>query len=351
MFRSGKIVKAIMFHKQGGSEILPWEDCSLPQIGPNEVLLKVRAVSLNRTLDIDAKTWGATWKIPLPHILGADPAGEIVEIGSAVEGFHPGDRVVAGFIIGCGTCELCQQALPNACARRRLYGVHTNGGYAEYASVAAANLVSIPGNLSFEEASAIMVIFPVAWHLLVDRSGLMPGESVLVMAAGGALGIAGIQIAKLAGAQVIAAAGADWKLELAKELGADITVNYRKTRLGDAVRELTDGKGVDIVFENIASEELWPESIQSLANRGRLVTCGAHGGGKVQLDMNDFYRRHLSIISAAAAPKHQIETVYRLAGEGKLRVPIHRTFPLREARAAHDLVSSREIFGRVVLRL
>jgi NADPH:quinone reductase-like Zn-dependent oxidoreductase len=344
-------VKAIVFHDHGGSEVLQWEDCPVPQIGLDEVLLKVRAVSVNRTLDIDARTWGATWKIPLPHILGADPAGEIVEIGAAVKGFKPGDRVVAGFVVGCGACELCQQALPNACARRRLYGVHIDGGYAEYARVAAHNLVPIPDKLSFEEASAIMVIFPVAWHLLIDRGGLKPGESVLVMAAGGALGIAGIQIAKLAGAHVIAAAGADWKLELARELGADITVNYRRSKLGDAVRQLTCDRGVDIVFENIASEELWPESMQSLANRGRLVTCGAHGGGKVQLDMNDFYRRHLSIIGAAAAPKQQIETVYRLAGEGKLRVPIYRTFPLREARAAHDLVSSREIFGRVVLRL
>ena len=342
-------MKAVVFHEQGGPEVLQLEDVPVPQIGPDEVLLKVRAVSVNRTLDIDARTWGATWNIPLPHILGADPAGEIAEIGAAVKGFRPGDRVVASFIIGCGQCELCQEALPNACARRRLYGVHTDGGYAEYARISAGNLVRIPNSLSFEEASAIMVIYPVAWHLLIDRGGLRPGETVLVMAAGGALGVAGIQIAKLAGARVIAAAGADWKLDRACELGADSVVNYRTARLGDAVRELTGGRGVDIVFENIASEELWPESMKSLANRGRLVTCGAHGGGRVQIDMNDFYRRHLSIIGAAAAPRNQIETVYRLAGERKLRVPIHRTFPLHEARAAHEMVSSRDIFGRVVL--
>ena len=344
-------MKAIVFHEQGGPEVLQLEDRPVPQIGPDDVLLKVRAVSVNRTLDIDARTWGATWKIPLPHILGADPAGEIAEIGTAVKGFHRGDRVVAGFIVGCGACELCQQALPNACARRKLYGVHIDGGYAEYARVSAQNLVRIPDTLTFEEASAIMVIYPVAWHLLIDRGGLKPGESVLVMAAGGALGVAGIQIAKLAGARVIAAAGADWKLERARQLGADDTVNYQTTKLGDAVRELTGERGVDIVFENVASEELWPESMKSLANRGRLVTCGAHGGGKIQIDMNDFYRRHLSIIGAAAAPKHQIETVYRLAGEGKLRVPIHRTFPLDQACAAHELVSSRDVFGRVVLTL
>jgi NADPH:quinone reductase-like Zn-dependent oxidoreductase len=344
-------MKAIVFYEQGGPEVLRLEDRPVPQIGPKEVLLKVHAVSVNRTLDIDVRTWGATWKIPLPHILGADPAGEIVEIGPEVKGFEIGQRVVTGIIVGCGECELCHQALPNACARRKLYGVHMDGGYAEFAKVPAQNPVSIPQTLSFEQASAIMVTYPIAWHLLIDRAALRAGESVLVMAAGGALGIAGIQIAKLAGARVIAAAGSDWKLQRARELGADATVNYHTAKLGDAIRDLTNGRGVDIVFENIASAELWPESMKSLANRGRLVTCGAHGGGKVQVDMNDFYRRHLAIIGAAAAPRNQIETVYRLAGEGKFRAPIHRTFPLEQAAAAHALVSSRDVFGRVMLRV
>lgn len=344
-------MKAIVFYEQGGPEVLRLEARPVPQIGPKEVLLKVHAVSVNRTLDIDVRTWGATWKIPLPHILGADPAGEIVQLGSEVKGFETGQRVATAIIVGCGECELCDQALPNACARRKIYGVHMDGGYAEFAKVPAQNLVPIPHALSFEQASAIMVTYPVAWHLLIDRAALRAGESVLVMAAGGALGIAGIQIAKLAGARVIAAAGRDWKLQRARELGADATVNYQTAKLGDAVRELTNGRGVDIVFENIASGELWPESMKSLANRGRLVTCGAHGGGKVELDVNEFYRRHLSIIGAAAAPRNQIETVYRLAGEGNFRAPIHRTFPLEEVAAAHALVSSRDVFGRVMLQV
>jgi NADPH:quinone reductase-like Zn-dependent oxidoreductase len=342
-------VKAIVFYEQGGPEVLRYEDRPLPQIGDTDVLMKVRAVSVNRTLDIDARAWGATWKIPLPHILGADPAGQIVQVGAAVDGFRAGEQVVSGIIIGCGNCELCQGALPNACANRKLYGVHVDGGYAEFARVPAQNLFRIPESLSFEEASAIMVVYPIAWHLLIDRAALRPGEHVLIMAAGGALGVAGIQIAKLAGAHVVAAAGSDWKLQRARELGADSVVNYRTTKLSDVVRQLTNGRGVDVVFENIASNELWQESLGALANRGRLVTCGAHGGGKVQVDINDFYRRHLSIIGAAAAPRNQIETVYRLAGERKFRVPIHRTFPLEEARAAHELVSSRDVFGRVVL--
>jgi NADPH2:quinone reductase len=213
----------------------------------------------------------------------------------------------------------------------------------------ARNLVPIPDTLSYADASAIMVIFPVAWHLLIDRAGLRAGETVLVLAAGGALGMAGLQIAKMAGARIIAAAGADWKLEYARNFGAEVGINYRDTKLSAEVRRQTDGRGVDVVFENIASEELWPESLESLANRGRLVMCGAHGGGLVHVDMNTFYRRHLSIISAAAAPMNQIHTVYQLAGAGKLKPHIHCTLPLERAREAHDLVTSRDVFGRVAL--
>jgi len=342
-------MKAVIIRELGGPEVLRVDDVPTPELGSDDALIRVRAVSVNRTLDIDVRTWGATWPIAFPHILGADPAGDVAQTGSAVQGFRAGDRVVTNLVLGCGTCELCIQDLENACPGRRLIGVHRNGGYAEYAAVPARNLVRIPDTLSYEQASAIMVIFPVAWHLLVDRAGLRAGETVLVMAAGGALGVAGLQIARLAGARVIAAAGADWKLDRARELGADEVVNYRDARLSAEVRRLTGGRGVDVVFENVASEQLWPESIASMANHGRLVTCGAHGGGLVQIDMNDFYRRHLSIISAAGAPKHQTQTVYRLAGEGKLKPYIYRTFPLEQVREAHELVSSRDVFGRVVL--
>jgi NADPH:quinone reductase-like Zn-dependent oxidoreductase len=342
-------VKAVVFHEHGESDVLRVEDVPVPTCGPDDLLVRVHAVSVNRTLDIDVRTWGATWPIPMPHILGADPAGEVVTVGSAVQGFQPGDRVVTSFILPCRKCEFCLQGLENACPQRQLFGVHVNGGYAEYASIPARNLLRIPDSLSYEVASAIMVIFPVAWHLLIDRAALKAGETVLVMAAGGALGMAGLQIAKLAGAHVIAAAGAQWKLEHAGDLGADVGINYRETKLGDEVRRQTGGRGVDVVFENIGSEELWPESLGSLANRGRLVTCGAHEGGLVQIDMNTFYRRHLSIISAAAAPMNQIRKVYQLAGAGKLKPHIHRTLPLERARDAHDLVSSRDVFGRVVL--
>jgi NADPH:quinone reductase-like Zn-dependent oxidoreductase len=342
-------MKAVVFYEHGGPEVLRVEDVPRPQIGPADVLVRVRAVSVNRTLDIDVRQRGANWPIPLPHILGADPAGDVAEVGSAVQGFQIGDRVVNIHSIWCGSCEFCLQGLENACVQFRVTGVHTSGGYAEYVSVPVQKLVRIPDSLSYEEASGMMVVFPVAWHLLIDRAAVRGGESVLVMAAGGALGVAGLQVAMLAGARVIAAAGAEWKLQRARELGAEEGINYRQARVSDEVKRLTGGRGVDVVFENISSEELWPESIASLATRGRLVTCGTHGGGVVQTDMRYFYRKHLSIAGAAAAPKYEIEKVYRLAAEGKLKPHIHRVFPLEQAAEAHKLVTSREVFGRVVL--
>jgi NADPH:quinone reductase-like Zn-dependent oxidoreductase len=342
-------MKAVLFREHGGPDVLEVVDVPVPTPGPTEVLVRVRSVSVMRTLDTEVRSRPGFGGIPLPHILGADPAGEVVEVGSAVEGFTPGDRVVSVQILWCGRCAPCSRGLNNACVRLRIQGVNTDGGDAEYAVVPAQNLVPIPDGLSYEDASALVVMHPAAWHLLIDRAALRAGESVLILAAGGALGTAGIQVAKLAGARVIAAAGADWKLEKARELGADEAVNYTSHKLTDEVMRLTDGAGADVVFENLSLPELWPHSLASAAHHGRIVTCGALGGGSVETNMRAFYSKHLSLFGARAAPKAQVAEVFRLAGQGKLKPVVHARYPLEHARAAHEHVSSREVFGRVML--
>jgi NADPH:quinone reductase-like Zn-dependent oxidoreductase len=345
-------MKAVVFHEWGGPEVLRVEEVPTPNPGPGEVLLRVRAASVMRTLDCEVRSRpNAYGPIPMPHILGPDPAGEIAALGEGVQEFGPGDRVVTIQSLTCGACRSCQMGLTNACARMRIQGVHTQGGYAEYMVTPARNLVRLPDGLSFQEATAMMTITPTAWHLLIERAQLRPGETVLVLAAGGALGTAGIQVARLAGARVIAAAGADWKLDRARQLGAAEGVNYRTSKLSDEVLRITDGQGVDVVFENLSVPELWPESLASAATRGRIVTCGALGGGSVETNMRRFYLKHLSLLGGVAAPKSQIQQVYRLAGEGLLRPVVHRCFPLEQAAAAHALVESREVFGRVVLQV
>ena len=343
-------MQAVVFHDHGGPEVLRVEDVPQPTPGPGEVLLRVRAISVSRTLDCEVRSRpGAFGPIPMPHILGPDPAGEVAQLGEGVQEFQPGDRVVSQALISCGVCRPCVMGQNNACARVRIQGVHTQGGDAEYVLTPARNLFRLPDDLSFEEATAMMTMAPTAWHLLIDRAQLRPGETVLILAAGGALGTAGIQVAKLAGARVIAAAGADWKLHKARELGADEVVNYRTSKMSEEVKRLTDGWGADVVFENLSVQDLWTESLASAAVLGRVVTCGALGGGSVQTNMRAFYSKHLSLLGSRAAPRSQVQEVYRLAGEGKLRPVIHRCFSLAEASAAQALVESRDIFGRVIL--
>jgi NADPH:quinone reductase len=193
------------------------------------------------------------------------------------------------------------------------------------------------------------VTYPTAWHLLATRGAVQAGETVLVMAAAGALGTAGVQLARHLGARVIAAAGADWKLEQLRALGVADTVNYNAEKLSEAVLRLTDGAGADVVFENVSSPELFPESLASLALGGRLVTCGTHGGGIVQLDLRPFYRKHQSLLGSFGASWDEVRRVYALAAAGHFRPVLHATLPLERAAEAHRLVASRETFGRVVL--
>lgn len=335
-------MRAVRFHEHGPSSVLRYEVAPDPVPARGEVLVRVRAVSVNRNTDIALREKAPPFPLAMPHIMGIDPAGVREDTG---------ERVVVISSLWCGECEWCRRGLENACVSGRIVGMHTQGGYAELIAVPEQNLLPIPDSLSFEDATAAIAMFPIAWHLLMDRARLARGEWVLVMAAGGSLGVAGLQVAKRAGARVIAAAGADWKLERCMVLGAEHTVNYATARLSDEVKRITGGRGVDVVFENISSPELWPESVASLAIRGRLVTSGAHGGGVVPLDVRTAYRKHISVHTSAGAPIAQLREAMSHVGSGAFRSVIHARLPLAEAAKAQDLVIARDAFGRVVLEI
>jgi NADPH:quinone reductase-like Zn-dependent oxidoreductase len=282
-------------------------------------------------------------------VLGVDPAGDVVEIGAGVHGFELGDRVATISIVPCLGCKQCVKGLEANCVASRHIGLHRWGGYAEYVSVPARNAFKIPGNLGYAEGTIITRHFPMAFNLLTSKTTIRPGEWVLVMGAAGALGSCCVQVAKMLGASVIGAAGTDDRVELAKTYGADFGINYRARDLTEEVMRLTGGEGVDVVCENIADPTLWSAAFGSLAIGGRMVTAGAHGGGRVTLDVKTLYLRRLSILGAAGTNPRDAKQALDTAGAGKIRAMAYRTLPLSAAADAHRIVEQNQIAGKIIL--
>jgi NADPH:quinone reductase-like Zn-dependent oxidoreductase len=342
-------MKAVIIREFGGPEVLHYTDASEPKAGAGEIVIGVRSVSVNRTLDCVVRAGKYPVTIQLPHVPGVDPAGEVVEVGRGVDRFKLGDRVATISIIPCLSCKQCVQGLEANCVASQHIGLHRWGGYAEYVAVPARNAFKIPDNLGFAEGTVITRHFPMAFNLLTSKTTIKPGEWVLVMGAAGALGSCCVQVAKMFGARVIAAAGADDRVELAKIYGADFGINYRAHELVEEVMKLTDNDGVDIICENIADPTLWPRAFGSLAIGGRMVTAGAHGGGTVALDVKSLYLRRISIFGAAGTNPPDVVRALDAARAGKIRAMPYRTMPLREAADAHRSVERNQIAGKIIL--
>ena len=342
-------MKAIVLREFGGPEALRVEDLPVPKPAAGEILLKVRSVSVNRTLDCTVRAGNYPVEIEMPHVLGVDPAGEVVELGAGGEKFKLGDRVATISIMPCLKCKQCLRGLQANCLASKHIGLHRWGGYAEYAAVPEHNAFKISDHLSYAEGTVITRHFPMAFNLLASKTIIKPGEWVLVMGAAGALGSCCVQVAKMFGARVIAAAGADDRVAIALEYGADFGVNYRKQDLAEEIMKLTDNDGVDVVCENIADPTLWPGAFNSLAIGGRLVTAGAHGGGIVNLDVKRLYLRRQSIHGAAGTNPPDVEKALDAAHTGKIRAMNHRIMPLAAAAEAHRLVEHNQIAGKLIL--
>jgi NADPH:quinone reductase len=345
-------VKAVVIRRYGGPEVLEYLDWPEPEVGPRDVMIRVHAVSIGRVLDVEVRRRGADFRASLPRILGSDPAGVVEAVGPEVTSVSAGDRVVCTSTMFCGECRFCLVGLTNACVEHRVVGVHIDGGYAEYCSVPEHTVIRIPNHVDFEQAACMGVTYPVAWNLLRYRGELQPGQSALIMGAGGGLGVAGVLIAKATGAVAIAAAGSESKLERCRELlGADETVLYDRPGWSVRVRECSpDGSGVDVVYENISSPEMFEDSIGSLRPYGRLVTCGSHGGEVVPLTMRTLYRSHLTIVGDTGATIGQTREVFQAVANRVLEPPpVFHRFALQEVAGAHDAALGRDLFGRAVV--
>lgn len=340
-------MKAVRMHETGGVEKLAYEEAPDPAPGPGEVLVRVRACALNH-LEVWATLRPAGERFPRPRILGSDIAGVVEALGPGVTGVQVGAKVMLQPGVSCGHCQGCLSGWDNTCPSYTLLGVGLDGGFAELVVAPVANLVPMPENLGFEEAASIPLVFLTAWHMLDDRGQLRPGETALVNAAGSGVGIAGVQIAKLMGAWVIASAGSDAKLAKARELGADAVINYNSQDLAEEARRLSDGRGVDLVMENVGGQ-VFEKSLAALAPQGRLVTCGATAGGQVSINLSTLYLRQHNIIGCRMGSKGQLLAMIPHFAAGRLRPVVDRIYPLREAQAAVRQLSSRDHFGKVVL--
>jgi NADPH:quinone reductase-like Zn-dependent oxidoreductase len=272
----------------------------------------------------------------------------IREVGELVAWSKPGDEVIIQPGVSCGHCVECLGGRDNMCDEYDMIGYRRDGGYAELLAVPGVNVIPKPKNLSWPEAAALPLVTLTAWHMLVTQARVQPGEDVLVHAAGSGVGSLGIQIAKLHGARVIATASSDEKLAKARELGADETINYSNDSWPKEVRKLTNGRGVDVVFEH-TGETTWPGSIVSLKKGGRLVTCGATSGFDARTDLRQVFYRHLTILGSMMGSKAELLAAMKFVESGQIRAVVDRTLPLSEARKAHELMEDRAQFGKLVL--
>jgi NADPH:quinone reductase-like Zn-dependent oxidoreductase len=340
-------MKAVRFHEHGGVEVLRYEDAADPAIEANEVLVKVRACALNH-LDLWLRKGTAKWKIPMPHVLGSDISGEVAAVGSVARRVRRGDRVLLAPGISCGQCEQCFRGLDSACRDYTLFGVMVDGGYAEYVKSPEMNVIPIPGDLSFDEAAAVPLVSLTAWHMLMTRARLRPGEDVLVIAAGSGVGSIGIQLAKLMSCRVIAVAGTDAKLEKARALGADEVINHRTQSIATEVKRITGKRGADVIMDHVGAA-VWEDCFESLATYGRFVTCGTTSGEDAKLNLRMLYGRQRTVLGSFMGGKGELMEVLKFIGRRQVRAVIDSVFPLSEAAAAQQKMENRDLFGKIVL--
>jgi NADPH:quinone reductase-like Zn-dependent oxidoreductase len=340
-------VHAVRIHRHGGPDVLVYEEAPEPSIGPTDVLVRVRATSVNH-IDIWVRGGLPRLRLQFPHILGADAAGVVEAVGAGVRDLEVGAEVMLAPGVSCGQCAPCAAGDDTFCPAYSILGEHIDGGYAERVAVPRANAVAKPPHLSFEEAAAVPLVFVTAWNMLVTHGRIRRGETVLVWGGGSGVGSAAIQIARLHGARVIATAGAAWKLDRARALGADEVINHADQDVFDEVRRMTSRRGVDIVFEHIGAAT-WDASVRLLARGGRLVTCGATTGAEARTDIRYIFGRELSICGTWLGPKRDFYAVMVPLSQGLLRPVVDRVLPLAQAAEAHAIMQRREHFGKIVL--
>jgi NADPH:quinone reductase-like Zn-dependent oxidoreductase len=342
-------LQAVRFHEFGGLDVLRVEEVDDPEAGPGEAVIEITASALNH-LDVDIREGISRFPVEPPFTLGIEVVGRIARLGEGVEGWQVGERVLAFLMDTCGRCRFCRTGRESLCLTPGFISFTTGGGYAERLACPTRHLIRIPDEVSDVDAAALQVAFGTSWHMLFTRAKLQPGESVLINSVGSGIGSSACQLAKLAGAFVIGNASSDEKLEAAKEFGLDAGINHATQDVVEEVMRLTDGKGVDVVYEHVGGPSFqW--GLDSLGKDGRLVICGGHAGEVVPFDIIPFFRAQKSVIGSFVYTREEVETCLDLAARGRIKPLVHATFPLEQAREAMATMERREHFGKIILAI
>ena len=340
-------MKALAFYEHGGIEKLQIVDLPKPTIGADDVLINVKASALNR-LDLFVREGLPGLKLQMPHIPGSDGAGIIAEIGANVRNLKVGQRVTINPGLPCGACEFCLAGEQSLCGDFKILGEHCAGTAADFVCVPAVNVLPIPDVFPFEQAAAVPLVFLTAWRALMSRAQVRAGEDVLILGAGGGASTAAIQIAEKAGARVFVTSSSDEKLQKAKQIGADVLINYLTQEWDKEVYKLTNKRGVDVVFESVGAAT-WLKAIRALRRGGRLVTIGATTGPNPQEEIRQIFWKQVDILGSTMSNQREFREVMKLVLRGELKPVIDVVLPMERAQNAHARLAKGEQFGKIVL--
>jgi alcohol dehydrogenase len=344
-------MKAAVFREydKDPTKVIKIEDIDIPKIKPNEVLIKVESSAYNYN-DLWA-IWGEPVKTPLPHISGSDVAGAVVEVGEDVTKFKVGDRVVSHSNMSCRVCELCTSGREYDCKDRLIWGFQTGplwGGFAQYTHLPEVNVSKLPENVSFDDAAAMSMVGMTAWHMLVGRANIKPGQTVLIMGGTSGVGMVGIQIAKLYNCNVIATAGNQQKMDKCLEIGADNVVNHREPDWYKKVRDITKKQGgVDVVFEHIG-KNVFPQEVSLLKMGGTLVATGATTGYDSTIDLRFLFFKGTNLLGSTQGTKAELDQVIYWISRGKLKPVIHTKLPFSNMVEGHVMMAGAEQIGKII---
>lgn len=340
-------MRAAYFEEHGGTGVMEVGDLPEPTAGPGEVVVRVEAVALNH-LDLWVRRGLPGLEPELPHVGGSDVAGFVESTGDGVDGWESGDRVVVNPGLWCGRCEWCVRGEHSLCVSYRILGEHVAGGAAEKLAVPARNLFPLPDDYPYEEAAAVPLVYQTAWRALMTRAGLRAGETVLITGGSGGVSTAAVQIARLAGARVLAVTAGPENAERVRDLGADLVIDRLEEDFSRAAWQATGERGVDVVLDSVG-EAMWEGCVRALARDGRLVTYGATTGAEGKVDIRRLFWKQVRLMGSTMASRSEFERVMALVFDGRLQPVVDVVWPLDRIRDAHERLETGETFGKVVL--